>query len=80
MACDRPEYRGRVKRIAITGGIGAGKTTVTDKLSTLGFSVVDADEAARRVVEKGRTSVARAARRVRRLPCLRPRAKSIESS
>jgi dephospho-CoA kinase len=47
------KYRGRVKRIAITGGIGAGKTTVTDKLSTLGFSVVDADEAARRVVEKG---------------------------
>jgi dephospho-CoA kinase len=42
-----------VKRIAITGGIGAGKTAVTDRLSSLGFSVVDADEAARRVVEKG---------------------------
>jgi dephospho-CoA kinase len=42
-----------VKRIAITGGIGAGKTAVTDILSSLGFSVVDADEAARRVVEKG---------------------------
>jgi dephospho-CoA kinase len=35
------------------GGIGAGKTAVTDRLSTLGFSVVDADEAARHVVEKG---------------------------
>lgn len=48
------KYRGRVKRIAITGGIGAGKTTVTDRLASLGFSVVDADEAARRVVEKGK--------------------------
>jgi dephospho-CoA kinase len=42
-----------VKRIAVVGGIGAGKTAVTDRLSTLGFSVVDADEAARHVVEKG---------------------------
>jgi dephospho-CoA kinase len=42
-----------VKRIAITGGIGAGKTAVTDKLGSLGFSVVDADIAARHVVEKG---------------------------
>jgi dephospho-CoA kinase len=42
-----------VKRIAITGGIGAGKTAVTDKLASLGFSVVDADIAARHVVEKG---------------------------
>jgi dephospho-CoA kinase len=47
------KYRGHVKRIAVTGGIGAGKTAVTDRLSSLGFSVVDADEAARRVVEKG---------------------------
>jgi dephospho-CoA kinase len=42
-----------VKRIAVTGGIGAGKTSVTDRLSILGFSVVDADVAARHVVEKG---------------------------
>lgn len=42
-----------MKRIAITGGIGAGKTAVTDKLGSLGFSVVDADIAARHVVEKG---------------------------
>ena len=42
-----------MKRIAITGGIGAGKTAVTDKLASLGFSVVDADIAARHVVEKG---------------------------
>jgi dephospho-CoA kinase len=42
-----------VKRIAVTGGIGAGKTAVTDRLSTLGFSVIDADVAARHVVEQG---------------------------
>jgi dephospho-CoA kinase len=48
------KYRGRVKRIAIIGGIGAGKTAVTDRLVSLGFSVVDADEAARRVVESGK--------------------------
>jgi dephospho-CoA kinase len=42
-----------VKRIAVTGGIGAGKTAVTDKLSSLGFSVIDADVAARLVVEQG---------------------------
>ncbi len=33
--------------------MGAGKTAVTDRLSSLGFSVVDADLAARHVVEKG---------------------------
>ncbi len=43
-----------MKRIGVTGGIGAGKTTVTDRLATLGFSVVDADVVARRVVEKGK--------------------------
>jgi dephospho-CoA kinase len=42
-----------VKRVAIVGGIGAGKSTVTDRLTTLGFSVVDADVLARRVVEQG---------------------------
>jgi len=47
------KYRGRVKRIVVTGGIGAGKTAVTDRIASLGFSVVDADVAARHVVEKG---------------------------
>lgn len=42
-----------MKRIAVTGGIGAGKTAVTDRLSSLGFSVIDADVAARHVVEQG---------------------------
>jgi dephospho-CoA kinase len=42
-----------VKRVAIVGGIGAGKSTITDRLITLGFSVVDADKIARHVVEQG---------------------------
>ena len=42
-----------MKRVAIAGGIGAGKSTVTDRLTTLGFSVVDADVIARHVVEQG---------------------------
>lgn len=37
----------------MTGGIGAGKTAVTDRLASLGFSVIDADLVARHVVEKG---------------------------
>lgn len=48
-----PEYRGRVKRVSVAGGIGAGKTAVTDRLASLGFSVIDADVVARQVVEKG---------------------------
>lgn len=38
----------------MTGGIGAGKTAVTDRLASLGFAVIDADLVARQVVEKGR--------------------------
>ena len=44
----------RVKRIAIAGGIGAGKTTVTDRLAASGWPVIDADVIARVVVEPGR--------------------------
>jgi dephospho-CoA kinase len=42
-----------VKRVSVAGGIGAGKTVVTDRLVSLGFSVIDADVVARQVVEKG---------------------------
>lgn len=41
------------RRVGLTGGIGAGKSTVTDRLRALGASVLDADLAARRVVEPG---------------------------
>jgi dephospho-CoA kinase len=39
--------------IAITGGIGSGKTTVAHLFSSLGVSVIDADELARQVVMPG---------------------------
>ena len=42
-----------MKRIAIAGGIGAGKTAVTDYLMEHGYVVVDADVVARKVVEPG---------------------------
>lgn len=46
-------YRGRVKRIAITGGIGAGKSAVSEHLASLGYAVVDADLIARDVTRTG---------------------------
>jgi dephospho-CoA kinase len=48
-----PEYRGSVKRVALAGGIGAGKTAVAERLTHLGFTVIDADVIARKVVQKG---------------------------
>ena len=39
--------------VGITGGIGSGKSAVTDYLETLGITVVDADKVARVVVEPG---------------------------
>lgn len=44
--------------VGITGGIGSGKTAVTDHLETLGIVVVDADKAARVVVEQGTPALA----------------------
>ena len=39
-----------MKKIGITGGIATGKSTVSDYLRQKGYTVVDADEAARAVV------------------------------
>jgi dephospho-CoA kinase len=39
--------------IGLTGGIGSGKSTVAAMLRELGATVIDADEAAREVVEPG---------------------------
>jgi len=39
--------------VALTGGIGSGKSTVAEMLERLGAVVVDADELARRAVEPG---------------------------
>ena len=42
--------------IGLTGGIGAGKSTVADLLAARGAAVVDADRIARAVVEPGGTA------------------------
>lgn len=39
--------------VGVTGGIGSGKTAVTNEFGRLGITIVDADIAARAVVEKG---------------------------
>ena len=45
-------------RVGITGGIGSGKTALTDWLATQGIVIVDADVAARVVVEPGQPALA----------------------
>ena len=42
--------------IGLTGGIGSGKTAVSDCFQELGITIVDADLASRVVVEKGKPS------------------------
>ncbi|MFY8211148.1 MAG: dephospho-CoA kinase, partial [Candidatus Nanopelagicus sp.] len=39
--------------VALTGGIGSGKTTVGDIFSELGAVVIDSDQLARAVLERG---------------------------
>jgi dephospho-CoA kinase len=43
--------------LGVTGGIGSGKTAATDAFQELGIEVVDADLAARVVVEPGRPAL-----------------------
>ncbi len=42
-----------MKRIAIAGGIGAGKTALGDRLEALGYSVIDADVIAHQITQPG---------------------------
>jgi dephospho-CoA kinase len=44
--------------VALTGGIGSGKSTVADMLRTRGAVIVDADAVARHVVEPGTPALA----------------------
>ena len=44
--------------VAITGGIGSGKTTIANQFAALGTEVVDADVIAREVVEPGTPALA----------------------
>ena len=43
--------------VGITGGIGSGKTAVSDRFATLGITIVDADLASRAVVEPGQPAL-----------------------
>jgi dephospho-CoA kinase len=45
--------------VGLTGGIGAGKSTVADLLAERGAVIVDADEVARAVVEPGQPALAK---------------------
>ncbi len=50
-------------RVGITGGIGSGKSALTDRLKSHGIAIVDADLAARIVVEPGQPALAEIAAR-----------------
>ena len=45
--------------VGITGGIGSGKTAVSDRFHALGIEIADCDVAARRVVDPGQPALAR---------------------
>jgi len=44
-------------KIALTGGIGSGKTTVSDYFRKLGVPVIDADETSHEVTQAGAPAV-----------------------
>lgn len=48
--------------VGITGGIGSGKSALTDWLADQGIAIVDADQAARKVVEPGQPALAEIAK------------------
>jgi dephospho-CoA kinase len=48
-------------RVGLTGGIGSGKSAVSERLAALGAVVLDGDKAARAVVEPGTPGLARIA-------------------
>lgn len=45
-------------KVGLTGGIGCGKTTVSDLFAGLGVPVLDADQVARELTEKGQPGLA----------------------
>ena len=49
--------------VGLTGGIGSGKSAVSDRFGALGIAIADADLAARVVVEPGRPALERIAER-----------------
>ena len=55
-------------RVGITGGIGSGKTALTDWLAAQGIVIVDADLAARVVVEPGQPALTEIAEHLSLIP------------
>jgi dephospho-CoA kinase len=53
----------RPLRIGLTGGIASGKSTVTRRFAELGVPIIDADVAARSVVEPGKPGLAQVVQR-----------------
>ena len=49
--------------VGVTGGIGSGKTVATDHFASLGITIVDADLAARVIMEPGQPALAAVAER-----------------
>ncbi|EJL89803.1 dephospho-CoA kinase [Pantoea sp. GM01] len=49
--------------VALTGGIGSGKTTIANAFAALGVDIIDADAIAREVVEPGTTALKAIAQR-----------------
>lgn len=45
-------------RVGLTGGIGSGKTAVSDRFARLGVPVIDADQLSRELVAKGQPALA----------------------
>ena len=43
-----------MQRIGLTGGIGSGKTTVSDLFRSLGTTIIDADEISHQITQPGR--------------------------
>jgi dephospho-CoA kinase len=52
-----------VRLVGLTGGIGSGKSTVSEMFRALGATLIDADQVAREVVRPGQEALAEVARR-----------------
>jgi dephospho-CoA kinase len=52
-----------VRLVGLTGGIGSGKSTVSEMFRALGATVIDADQVAREVVRPGQPALAEVAAR-----------------
>lgn len=52
-----------MRLVGLTGGIGSGKSTVSEMFRSLGATVIDADQVAREVVQPGQQALEEVARR-----------------